>query len=67
MKLKTGDRFVFHNSKTNRANNDYADITLGKIYTVKNVDWNGEAYFIDDNGDDNYALTGGVKYTKIVD
>lgn len=42
-----------HNHEVIGAN--AVDITFGRVYTIEGVDWDGYCYFIDNEGEKNYA------------
>lgn len=48
--LEVGSRIVFDQIRTS-----WVDITLGRTYTIAGIDSDGEAYFLDDVEEPNYA------------
>lgn len=67
-KLESGDRIVFHNSRSNKENPDVCDLTFGRIYMVL-IDGDGQRFVMDDARERNFACdqAGSAKWTKIVD
>lgn len=52
--LQIGDKFVAAHATTS------GDVTVGKEYTIAGEDQDGDVYFIDDAGEQNFAMCQGL-------
>lgn len=66
--MENGDRFVIYGEHGGTVT--LKDVTLGKIYTCQGEDEDGDLWFLDDEGERNWAIAtfGGIAdYVVIVE
>lgn len=72
-KMKVGTKFNFNKGSRHQVAR-LSDVTYGKTYTISGHDEDGDAYFLDDSGEKNFAAAGeteagwgnGFEYVTIV-